>query len=166
MKILSKILALIILVCAGFYGLFLAANMGKLNQPIKTILEYFLNVELVELRFQESNLSSKGVIILSKAGKLLISDLNIHIGYSAGSFDFTIDPGKVCITNNKDELILDAKYFGKFTRSIFKNNYSNQLRFSEIVIPDLNDIHNKPYNNGHLTYTHHKSAQADDVALT
>ncbi len=165
MKILSKILALIILVCAGFYGLFLAANMGKLNQPIKTILEYFLNVELVELRFQDSNLSSKGVIILSKAGKLLISDLNIHIGYSAGSFDFTIDPGKVCITNNKDELILDAKYFGKFTRSIFKNNYSNQLRFSEIVIPDLNDIHNKPYNNGHLTYTHHKSAQADDVAF-
>ena len=93
--------------------------MGKLNQPIKTILEYFLNVELVGLHFQDSTLSSKEVIILSRAGKLLISDLNIHIEFSPDSFDFTIDPGRICITNNEDELIVDAKYFGKFTRSIF-----------------------------------------------
>jgi hypothetical protein len=165
MKILSKILALIILVCAGFYGLFLGATMGKLNQPIKTILEYFLNVELVGLHFQDSTLSSKEVIILSRAGKLLISDLNIHIEFSPDSFDFTIDPGRICITNNEDELIVDAKYFGKFTRSIFKNNYSTQLNFSEIVISDLTDIHNKPYNNGLVTYSNRKSEQADHIAF-
>ncbi|MBA2628989.1 MAG: hypothetical protein H0U78_03020 [Rickettsiaceae bacterium] len=165
MKIVSKILALIILVFAGFYGLFLGANMGKLNQPIKTILEYFLNVELVELRFKDSTLSSKEVIILSRTGKLLISDLNIHIGYSPDSFDFTIDPGRICITNNEDELIVDAKYFGKFTRSIFKNNYSTQLNFSEIVISDLMDIHKKPYNNGLVTYSNRKSAQGNHIAF-
>lgn len=165
MKILSKILALIILVCAGFYGLFLGATMGKLNQPIKTILEYFLNVKLVGLHFQDSTLSSKEVIILSRAGKLMISDLNIHIEFSPNFFDFTIDPGRICITNNEDELIVDAKYFGKFTRSIFKNNYSTQLNFSEIVISDLTDIHNKPYNNGLVTYSNRKSEQADYIAF-
>jgi len=165
MKIVSKILALIILVFAAFYGLFLGANMGKLNQPIKTILEYFLNVELVELRFQDSTLSAKEVIILSRTGKLLISDLNIHIGYSSGSFDFIIDPGRICITNQEDELIVDAKYFGKSTRSIFKNNYSTQLNFSEIVISDLMDIHNKPYNNGLVTYSNRKLAQDYHIAF-
>ena len=165
MKILSKILALIILVFAGFYGLFLGATMGKLNQPIKTILEYFLNVELVGLHFQDSTLSSKEVIILSRAGKLMISDLNLHIEFLPDSFDFTIDPGRICITNNEDELIVDVKYFGKFTRSIFKNNYSTQLNFSEIVISDLTDIHNKPYNNGLVTYSNRKSEQADHIAF-
>ena len=118
MRILSKILALIILIFASFYSLFLAANMGKLNQPIKTVLEYFLNIELVELNFQDNTLTSKEVIILSKNGKLLISGLKIHVGYSAGSFDFTMDPGRVCITNNNDELIVDAKYSGKFIKNI------------------------------------------------
>jgi len=139
--------------------------MGKLNQPIKTILEYFLNVKLVGLHFQDSTLSSKEVIILSRAGKLMISDLNIHIEFSPNFFDFTIDPGRICITNNEDELIVDAKYFGKFTRSIFKNNYSTQLNFSEIVISDLTDIHNKPYNNGLVTYSNRKSEQADYIAF-
>jgi len=165
MKILSKILALIIIVCAGFYGLFLGANMGKLNQPIKMILEYFLNIELVELRFQDSTISSKEVIVLSRTGKLLISDLNIHVKYSAGSFDFIIDPGRMCITNNQAELIVDTKYSGKFTKSIFKNNLSTQLSFSNLVISGLMDIHNKPYQNGLITYTHRKSAQANHVAF-
>ncbi len=165
MRILSKILALIILVCAGFYGLFLAANMGKLNQPIKTILEYFLNIEFVELRFQNSTLNSKEVIILSRDGKLLISDLNIHIAYSAGSFDFTIAPGRVCVTNNKDELIVDGKYSGKFIIHILKNNHSTELNFSNIVIPDLHDIHNQPYKNGLITYTHHRLEQAQHIAF-
>lgn len=165
MRILSKILALIILIFASFYSLFLAANMGKLNQPIKTVLEYFLNIELVELNFQDTTLTSKEVIILSRNGKLLISGLKIHVGYSAGSFDFTMDPGRVCITNNNDELIVDAKYSGKFIKNILKNNYSTELNFSNIVISDLTDIHNKPYQNGLISYTHHKSAHTHHIAF-
>ena len=165
MRILSKILALIILVFASFYSLFLAADMGKLNQPIKTVLEYFFNIELVELNFQEGTLNSKEVIILSRNGKLLISGLKIHVGYSAGSFDFTMDPGRICITNNKDELILDAKYSGKFIKNILKNNHSTELNFSNIVILDLTDIHNKPYQNGLISYTHHKLEQTQHIAF-
>lgn len=166
MKILSKILALIILVFALLYGLFLLANMGKLNQPIKVALEYFLNIQLNELGFQDGTLNSKEIIIPTKNGKLLISDLNMHVEYSEDSFKFTLNPGKICIINNEGELIIDGQYSGRFIRSLFKtDHYSTELNFSNIVIADLVDIRNKPYQNGFISYTHHKLAQQHLIAF-
>lgn len=159
MGILSKLLWLIIFSLSGFYALFLTINAGKLNQPIKSVLEYFFNAQAVEFSFQDGTVKAKEVTILSKTGKLRISNLNIDVNYSDGSLGFTIAPGEICVTTDKDELIARAEYSGKIIKNILKNTHSTELNFSKIAISNLADIHNKPYKNGLLTYSYHISAQ-------
>ncbi|GAB4162343.1 MAG: DUF3971 domain-containing protein [Rickettsiaceae bacterium] len=162
MRIALKILTPIIMAITLVTILVLAANAGKLNRPIKNVLEYFLQLQgieakLIGFKFKDGVISTSQLSMAVGEAKIEIYDLHVGINYSQKTLSGSINPGKVEIISAEGTAIAEATYNAQFSAGMTKVNKYFELKLSEV---SLKDPH---YDSGTIACSYKESARDFDL---
>ena len=161
MRILIKLLSIIILLFIVVVGLIYAANSGRLDRPLKHLVQYYLNVKGLNATFDGFKFKD-GVLIASevhfslRAGVGRITNLQIQQKLSGSwnnpEFSIKIQPVELVILDENGNLLLEAEVAGEI------NNTNYDLAVTDIKIPNITDVNNQPLEIGkaHCKYQGNK----------
>ena len=161
MKILYKLMSPLIIIVFIVGGIFLLANTGNLNRPLKHIVQYVLSLqslqtELTNFQFKDQAINVTKFGIALDSGHIIFNNVQIHITYHDRNIYFDLKPSTIQIIDNQGQSILEGTYSGKLGYSIINKNKEVSIKLSNISLNN-DKVNLNQGNVGELIYSYQQS---------
>jgi hypothetical protein len=170
MKILPKILLLVALLASLALGGIYAANNGKLNSPIRHVVQYLLlkqgvSAKFIDFDFKNSTLTASQLKLKLGSSTGIINDFSIKMNF-AGWFSeaklfLEVPSLNLALWDKNGEQIFQTEISAKASVPVFWGRRNFDLVLNDIKLPNIKDIEGKKLPVGKARYVSVKSPFVD-----